>query len=108
MTVIVSIRLHQADRAVRSLRSALLLGMLTACSAPLVPQRVQAAPASEQPANVGDAKLPATVYHDGGAYDRDLASVASGAGAWIAQRAAQVAQPALVLDVDDTALSNCR
>jgi predicted secreted acid phosphatase len=32
--------------------------------------------------------------------------VASEAGAWIAQRAPQVSRPALVLDIDDTALTN--
>ena len=59
-----------------------------------------------QPPNVGDAKAAATAYHDSGDYARDLASVASAAGAWIAQRAPQVSRPALVLDIDDTALTN--
>ena len=43
---------------------------------------------------------------DSGAYDRDLAIVADQAKAWIASRAATAKQPALVLDVDETALSN--
>jgi predicted secreted acid phosphatase len=59
-----------------------------------------------QPANVGEAKLAALAYHDSGAYERDLAAVASQASAWLAHRASQVSRPALVLDVDDTALSN--
>ena len=59
-----------------------------------------------QPPNVGDAKLAATAYHDSGAYARDLALVASDAGTWIAERAPQVSRPALVLDIDDTALTN--
>ena len=61
---------------------------------------------TSQPANVGDAKLAALAYHDSGAYDRDLASVATQAGHWLAARAPAVARPALVLDIDETALSN--
>ena len=59
-----------------------------------------------QPLNVGDAMLAATAYHDSGAYDRDLALVARQAGQWIAERAPSARRPALVLDVDDTSLSN--
>ncbi len=86
-----------------------LLAMLAACAAPPPAPTAQLpppVPSLAQPANVGDAKLAATAYHDDGAYDRDLASVASGASAWLAQRAPQVSRPALVLDIDDTALSN--
>jgi predicted secreted acid phosphatase len=61
---------------------------------------------ASQPANVGDAKIAALAYHDSGAYDRDLALVAGQASRWIAGRAQAVARPALVLDVDETALSN--
>ncbi len=66
----------------------------------------QASGISAQPANVGDAKIRATAYHDSGEYLRDLASVAAQADVWIAQRAPQVRRPALVLDIDETALSN--
>ena len=61
---------------------------------------------ASEPPNVGDAKAAATAYYDSGAYARDLALVAAEAGAWIAQRAPQVSRPALVLDIDDTALTN--
>jgi predicted secreted acid phosphatase len=61
---------------------------------------------ASQPANVGDAKLAALAYQDSGAYERDLALVATAAGHWLAARAPAVARPALVLDVDETALSN--
>ncbi|WP_336485969.1 HAD family acid phosphatase [Methylobacterium nigriterrae] len=66
---------------------------------------VPAAPADE-PANVGDAKRAAVGYHDSGRYERDLAGVAARARAWIDERARQVERPAIVFDVDDTALSN--
>jgi predicted secreted acid phosphatase len=59
-----------------------------------------------QPANVGDAIVAALAYHDSGAYDRDVALVAGKAGDWIRVRAPSVNRPALVLDIDETALSN--
>lgn len=61
---------------------------------------------SSQPANIGDAGIAAKHYHDSGAYDRDLRVVASQAASWIKTRAASAHQPALVLDIDETALSN--
>ena len=87
-----------------ALLAALALGAVTP------PARAAAAEGlvttASQPANVGDAKLAALAYHDSGAYEHDLALVATQAGHWLAERAPSVAHPALVLDVDDTALSN--
>jgi predicted secreted acid phosphatase len=59
-----------------------------------------------QPPNVGDTKIAATAYYKSGAYARDLAAVNAQASAWIAERAPQVSRPALVLDIDDTAVTN--
>jgi predicted secreted acid phosphatase len=59
-----------------------------------------------QPMNVGDAIAAATAYHDSGAYDKDVALVASQAAAWIAERAPSVQRPAVVFDIDETALAN--
>jgi len=59
-----------------------------------------------QPLNVGDAIIAATAYHESGAYDRDVELVARQAAEWIAERAPSASRPALVLDVDETALSN--
>lgn len=59
-----------------------------------------------QPANVGDAKTAALTYHDSGAYGRDLARVAGQATHWLEHRARSAMRPALVLDIDETALSN--
>ena len=92
----------------KALLCSLMLPLLAACVTPSpdsTAQPTQPAAAS-QPANVGDAKTAAVAYHDSGAYERDLAAVASEAGAWLAQRAPQVSRPALVLDIDDTALTN--
>jgi predicted secreted acid phosphatase len=59
-----------------------------------------------EPHNVGDAKFAAIAYYKSGAYERDLAAVASRVGTRLAERAPQISRPALVLDIDDTVLSN--
>jgi predicted secreted acid phosphatase len=65
-----------------------------------------AGPALAQPPNVGEAKIAATDYYSSGAYHRDIMAVTAEAGEWLAERAPQVERPALVLDIDDTALTN--
>ena len=61
---------------------------------------------ASQPANVGDAAIGATAYRASGAYEAGLATVDGVATDWVMSRAPQVAKPALVLDIDETALSN--
>ena len=77
--------------------------MLAACAPTPQPS---AAIAPTEPANVGLAKLVAVKYHDSGDYMSDLAGAAAPANDWLRQRAPQVSRPALVLDIDDTALTN--
>jgi len=67
--------------------------------APIIPSPVQ-------PANVGDLKRDATAYYDSGAYLTNLQQAAAPAVAWINEQAARVARPAVVLDIDETSLSN--
>jgi predicted secreted acid phosphatase len=81
-----------------------LLALFTSCAGPS--ERAAFITVASQPANVGDAKITALLYHDSGAYARDLAKVADRAARWITERAAGVRRPALVLDIDETALSN--
>jgi predicted secreted acid phosphatase len=81
-----------------------LLALLASCAAPR--ERAAFLTVRGQPANVGDAKIAALAYHDSGAYARDLTVVADRATRWISLRAGQVSRPALVLDIDETALSN--
>jgi predicted secreted acid phosphatase len=69
-------------------------------------KRAEFVTAGSQPSNVGDAKIAALAYHDSGAYDRDLAAVIAKANRWLAQRVSSVSRPALILDIDETALSN--
>lgn len=59
-----------------------------------------------QPLNVGDAIRAATAYHDSAAYERDLSAITSAAIAWINDAAPHSRRPAVVLDIDETALSN--
>ena len=76
---------------------------MAAAAAPTEPGVVAV---SSQPANVGDAKIAALAYHDSGAYDRDLTTAASAARQWLTKRTAIARRPALILDIDETALSN--
>jgi predicted secreted acid phosphatase len=63
-------------------------------------------PAPVQPANIGDLKFEAIRYYDSGAYLTDLQLAAAPAVAWINEQAPLVARPAVVFDIDETALSN--
>lgn len=63
-------------------------------------------PPPMQPANIGDLKVEATHYYDSGAYLTDLQSAAAPAIAWVAEEAPRVDRPAVVFDIDETALSN--
>jgi predicted secreted acid phosphatase len=67
--------------------------------APIIPPPVQ-------PANVGDLKFEAIRYYDSGAYLTDLQLAAAPAVAWINEQAPRVDRPAVVFDIDETALSN--
>jgi hypothetical protein len=80
----------------RQAAAALILLGLSAC----------ASPPADTPANVGDTKIAARAYRESGAYDRELAAVAEEAAAWLRESAPGVERPALVLDIDETALSN--
>ncbi len=67
--------------------------------APIIPPPVQ-------PANIGDLKFAATDYYNSGAYLTDLQLAAAPAIAWITEEAPRVDRPAVVFDIDETALSN--
>ncbi|SDR64004.1 acid phosphatase [Rhizobiales bacterium GAS113] len=92
----------------KRLSAGTVLLMLSACVTPSAGPVTQTGMVTvgSQPANVGDAGRAALAYHDSDAYDRDLAAVAAEAKAWLASQAGKVSRPALVLDIDETALSN--
>lgn len=56
--------------------------------------------------NIYDAQRQVEKYVDSGSYDRDVAKVAAAARAWLNKRVRAATKPAIVLDIDETALSN--
>jgi acid phosphatase len=59
-----------------------------------------------QPPNLGDLKTQALAYQQYGGYERDLAAVAGQAQIYLDAHLADVTKPAMVLDIDETSLSN--
>jgi predicted secreted acid phosphatase len=53
-----------------------------------------------------DAQREVGKYIDSGKYDRDVARVVAAARVWLDRHVKTVAKPAIVLDIDETALSN--
>ena len=80
--------------------------VLSATSCPVTPaaQELEAT----QPLNIGELKVQALHYRCLGTYDADVARVLAEAKTFVEQRAGQVSRPVLVLDIDETSLSNCR
>lgn len=71
------------------------------CPAPRQPN----IPQPTEPLNLGLIKSQLRHYHDT-TYPHDLADVITDARAYIEQRAGEASKPALVLDIDETSLSN--
>ena len=100
-----------APRAVLPPLSILALAALLGACAAAGPRAapVPRSPAPAEPLNLSDAKAAVLAYVDSGAYARDFAAAAGEARAWIEGRAA-ARRPgerlAIVLDIDETALSN--
>lgn len=62
-----------------------------------------------EPINISTAKASAVIYHDAGAYERDIALVADAVIAWLEERAAQARETerlAVIFDIDETVLTN--
>jgi predicted secreted acid phosphatase len=59
-----------------------------------------------QPTIIGQLKLQLRDYRYCGGYDADFAKKVAEAKAYVQERASQVERPALVLDIDETSLSN--
>jgi acid phosphatase len=95
-----------ADGSIGTARR-LTVGVLVACAlaGAAAAQTIADVPTS-QPPNLGDLKQQILEYQKSGAYDRDLAAVAAAAQAYVEERAGAVKNPALVLDIDETSLSN--
>lgn len=77
--------------------------MLAACASPLVKQ---APPGTYLSDNLTEIKAALVAYHDNGLYEKQLAAVDQAARDYVMSRADKVKMPALVLDIDETSLSN--
>jgi predicted secreted acid phosphatase len=84
--------------------AALLFSPIAGAEPPAPPSPI--VPPPVQPPNIGDLKNLATQYYDSGAYLTDLQQAAWPAIPWITEEAPRVERPAVVLDVDETSLSN--
>ena len=76
--------------------------LASACTKPYLPQTLD----NTQPINLGQLKLQIYHYACSGAYDSELDKVLSDARSYLEKRAGDVSKPALVLDIDETSLSN--
>jgi acid phosphatase len=65
-----------------------------------------AATAVSRPIPLYEAQRQVEEYIRSGEYDRDFAAVVAGARAWLEERAPKAPRPAIVLDIDETSLSN--
>ena len=76
--------------------------LASACTKTHAPQTLD----DTQPINLGQLKLQLYFYACSGTYDSDLGKVLADAQAYVEQRAVHVSNPAIVLDIDETSLSN--
>jgi predicted secreted acid phosphatase len=95
-------------RGLKDIRSVLLCLFCCAVAVfPYVHEQSAAEPAAQASLrNLGDLKLQITDYEHSGRYQRDVAAVLSSAEAYVLRRAPLVRKPAIVLDIDETSLSN--
>ncbi len=77
-------------------------GVAALCPSTPAPHTLEAT----QPLNLGEVKLQVRYYACSGAYDAELAKVLVAAQAYVVKRADEVEKPAVVLDIDETSLSN--
>jgi hypothetical protein len=76
-----------------------------ASDCPVAPQP-HIPPVAVTPFNLDFVKNALTDYHDNGTYMADIAAVYSTARPYVESRAGEVKKPAVVLDIDETSLSN--
>lgn len=74
------------------------------CAPARAPQPKPGQPAPIPPLYESQGRI--TEYITAGRYDADVARVVAGATAWLEERAPKARRPAIVLDIDETALSN--
>ncbi len=80
--------------------------LISLCALMLLGGCCAAVPPQHPPANLGDFKLKLLRYHDSGAYEAAVKIADAAAKRWIADRVRSVNRPAIILDIDETSLSN--
>ncbi len=94
-------------RRLRGVALALVVGALAVgCTATRAPR-----PATNAPRTIPtfyETQRQISEYIDSGRYDAEFAKVVAAASAWLEERAPAVRRPAIVLDIDETSLSNWR
>ncbi|CAI9119736.1 HAD family acid phosphatase [Brytella acorum] len=78
--------------------------LLCGCVTTMSPTDAQTV--GSEPFNVGDAQRAASAYYESGRYAQDLDAVFSEVRRWVREHARQHARPAIVLDIDETSVSN--
>jgi acid phosphatase len=89
--------------------AAILAGGIAHAAPPIqvaAPAPTQAQGAAFSVPNLYDTQHAVEEYITGGRYEDDVATVVSEARGWLEQRARTAAKPAIVLDIDETSLSN--
>jgi len=86
------------------MRLALLLALLLGSAG--CATGASTAPVLAGPPSLADAKRQVSEYVDSGRYDADLAAVVEQARGYLESRAARGGKLAMVLDIDETSLSN--
>ena len=79
---------------------------LVLCTSGCAGTAASTAPAVTSPPNLADAKRQVTEYVDSGRYDADVAAVAAQARAFLESRVQRGGKLAIVVDIDETAISN--
>jgi HAD superfamily, subfamily IIIB (Acid phosphatase) len=109
----IALAIRKRPRALQTAMAALALLLLLAGAPPALadaaagcePRPVAYKIDATRPINLGELKSELLSYRCT-RYDHELALVAGKARAWLEHRAGHVAKPALVLDIDETSLSN--
>ena len=79
---------------------------LVLCASGCAGTAASTAPTLAPPPNLADAKRQVSEYVDAGRYDADLAAVAEQARAFLESRTQRAGKLAIVVDIDETSLSN--
>jgi len=99
---------HRPGRARRAALVRVVLASLVFATAGCAARRAERPSADVAPPALYETQRQISEYVDSGRYDADVARVVDEAEAWLEARAPQVPRPAIVLDIDETSLSNWR